>query len=158
MRPNEHYWITYHLALEAGFYPPEAEKIADANKNIDKYYPATALSGLGSLFGNETNYSRHFNALKTRLFGKDSRDQWAEHSFNLALKRGDASLLGQGLHSVQDKCVHQGILAQIDLSIFGKKIIATKWRDDPQKNRKGFNQAKKITGDYLKRFLQAKNL
>ena len=156
MRRDVHYQTTYSLAIEAGFDPTEAEQIAAANKKTDKDYPATVLSGLGSLFSSQTNYSRHFNAIKSRLSGKDSRDKWAEYYLNLALETGDVSRLGQGLHSVQDKHAHQGILAQTDVSIFGKKIIATKWRDDPKINREGFLRAQRETSQYLQRFLRSR--
>src|SRR3972149_8012709 len=95
MRRDVHYQTRDSLAIEAGFDPTEAEQIAAANKKTDKDYPAPVLSGLGSLFSSVTNYSRHFNAIKSRLLGKDSRDKWAEYYLNLALETGDVSRLGQ---------------------------------------------------------------
>jgi len=105
-----HHDMTLIWATKAGFSPHDAGIIAYSDNATDGGLTGTRGTGwMPNYLGGDQ--SRHFNTNKS---GSDSRDDWANKEFNLAVclyKSGDTdaalTALGRGLHSLQDKFAHR---------------------------------------------------
>ena len=88
MGPEVHFRLTYGWAVEEGFTPALAERIARADVAFDARFPARA-----SL----VNITRHF---------APSAWLWSRHYLARAIRVGSPELLGWSLHCAQDAVAH----------------------------------------------------
>lgn len=127
---------TKAIALEVFGDEILAETIAVADLAVDAEHRA----------GWSRDYWRHFDPLGWLPGRRDARESWAEHFLSLAAKTGDRRYLGYGLHSLQDKAMHDFITWE------GRPWVWTKpsWRDNPRTNVHGGRLAEAAAKNYLR--------
>lgn len=140
-------------AIAAGVPPSDAKTIAYGNNSTDGGLFGTMGVGFSPIAGDQ---SRHFN---THNSGCDSREIWANRQFDLAVslyKDGRTvlaiSVLGRGLHSLQDKFAHR----DWDTGSLGFSPHPA-WYDnvtDPR-NAQALNSTENATKDYIINFKNA---
>ena len=110
-----HHDVTQKIAEDVGFYGPYAEIIAEADNNVDNDSDTTPfIPDVG-------NFSWHFN-MNTDPNGTDTRIQHSEDCLQLSIelwnqgyKEASLSMLGKGLHPLQDTDAHMGFAATAGL-------------------------------------------
>jgi len=133
---------TYTWARQAGFNDKDAKIIARGNNKTDQNAGWAVVAGVPG---------RHFN---TSISGEiDTRNIFSKQDFQLALtyyKRGNLekalSILGRGLHSVQDRTAHG------DLLFFWPH---PEWIDDVKERPDELRQTESLSKDYLNQFMKS---
>lgn len=148
-----HFNRTLAWAIAAGISSGNSITIASGDNATDGGILGGAGVGFAPIVGDQ---SRHFNTNKS---GCDSRDAWAYRQFDAAIKfykTGDTvsafSILGRGLHSLQDKFAHR----DWNTGPFGKNIHPA-WYDsvtDPR-NAQALINTENATKDYISKFKNA---
>ena len=133
---------TYTWARQVGFNDKDAKIIARGNNATDQNAGWAIVAGVPG---------RHFN---TSISGEiDTRNIFSKQDFQLALtyyKRGNLekalSILGRGLHSVQDRTAHG------DLLFFWPH---PEWIDDVKERPDELRQTESLSKDYLNQFMKS---